>query len=286
MKFSLVTATYGRSSELELLFESLRKQTHRSFEVIVIDQNPDDRVGEVLRRFAGAFDVKHIRSAKGLSKARNVGLDHVDGDLVAFPDDDCRYPADLLERVAKAFREDAGLGGLCGMSVDDSGAPSQGRWATSAHRVDRSNIWSSATSYTIFLRRDAMVAAGKFDETLGVGAGTRWGAGEEVDFLLRVLKAGARVHYDPAVQVHHDDPTRDYTAAALARGRLYNRGLGRVLRLNGYPFGFACYLSGRSFARAAVSLARLDIPRARYAFVAGLGRLLGFADSVDKPGER
>jgi glycosyltransferase involved in cell wall biosynthesis len=48
MRFSLIVATIGRTAELRSLFESPAVQTHRDFEVIVVDQNPDDRVVQTL----------------------------------------------------------------------------------------------------------------------------------------------------------------------------------------------------------------------------------------------
>ncbi len=41
-----------------------------------------------------------LRSPRGLSRARNEALPRLEADVVAFPDDDCEYPDDLLERVA------------------------------------------------------------------------------------------------------------------------------------------------------------------------------------------
>src|SRR5574340_342784 len=94
--FSLVLATVGRTAELERFLDALERQTCPDFELLVIDQNPDDRLRPILNRHRGRFEIKHTRSATGLSRARNVGLRLARGEIVAFPDDDCWYPTTLL----------------------------------------------------------------------------------------------------------------------------------------------------------------------------------------------
>jgi hypothetical protein len=89
-----------------------------------------------------------------------------------------------------------------------------------------------AISYSIFLKSRFLDAAGDFDETLGVGAGTPWGAGEESDYLLRGLKSGRRLRYYPDLEVRH--PRRDAASVDSARLMSYARGHGRVLRKHGY----------------------------------------------------
>ena len=103
MKFSLVMATLGRSVEIERLFNSLVNQTYKNFEVIVVDQNEDDRVVKLVEQFRDRLEFVYVHSEKGLSRARNVGLKHIHGDLVAFPDDDCWYHPDVLAHVAGRF---------------------------------------------------------------------------------------------------------------------------------------------------------------------------------------
>jgi hypothetical protein len=102
-----------------------------------------------------------------------------------------------------------------------------------------------------------------------------------VDFLLRILRQGHVLRYDPDIVVHHPNPTDEIDERTLRRSRLYNRGLGRVLGINDYSMAFALYVSGRSFARAAVSTMRFDLPRAQYAWIAGSQRLLGWLDRGD-----
>ena len=110
--FDLVVATVGRVDELERLLGSLERQTHRGFTVLVVDQNDDDRLRPLLAAHP-ALDIAHLRSAPGLSRARNAALGAADGGLVAFPDDDCvisRRPArarrPALPRAPGARRAD------------------------------------------------------------------------------------------------------------------------------------------------------------------------------------
>lgn len=278
MKFSLVMATLGRSTEVERLFNTLAEQTYKDFELIVIDQNEDDRVRRLVDSFSDRMEIVYLRSEKGLSRARNVGLQHIHGELVCFPDDDCWYRPDTLQYVAARFAAEPELFGLTGCSVAESGVPSQGRWATEQLVVDRYNVWTCATSYTIFLRAAAVRQAGPFDERLGVGSGSRWGAGEEVNYLLGVLKAGMRVCYDPALRIFHPEPLLVMDEKAFSRARLYNRGFGRVLGLNAYPASFVLYLISRSAAGCALSLAKLNFKRARYYWIAASQRFLGWKD--------
>src|SRR5229473_221215 len=104
MQLSLLLATFGRAKELHPLMQSLRRQTFCDFELIVIDQNDDDRVTRILAQYTGDFPLQHFRSAPGHSRAFNVGLASGTGDVMAFPDDDCWYDPDVLERVVLFFR--------------------------------------------------------------------------------------------------------------------------------------------------------------------------------------
>ena len=69
----------------------------------------------------------------------------------------------------------------------------------------------------MFLRRE-VVRDYSFDESLGVGAGTPWGAGEETDYLLRLLEDGHRIFYDPAIAIWHQGRSGPYTSGTFAEG--------------------------------------------------------------------
>src|SRR4051812_15522441 len=102
---SLILGTKGRTDELRRFLHSLSSQTSGRVELIIVDQNEDDRVHQVLRSVPVDIPTSIIQSKPGLSRARNIGLRHANGSIIGFPDDDCWYPPDLLGRVLKAFSD-------------------------------------------------------------------------------------------------------------------------------------------------------------------------------------
>ena len=168
--------------------------------VIVVDQNADERLQEVVGR--SNLSVEHVRAEAGLSRARNAGLELVDADVVAFPDDDCVYPPGLLSRVGELLTADAGLDGVTGRAEDASGASSDS-WNQDAAILTDDNLWNRGISFAIFLRRALVERVGDFDERLGLGSPEPWASGEEIDYLIRAVRAGARIAYDPSLVVRH-----------------------------------------------------------------------------------
>ena len=271
--FDLVVATVDRDDELGALLDSLEAQAYARLRVLVADQNVDERVAGLL---AGReLDVLHLRAARGLSRARNAALEHVNADLVAFPDDDCVYPAGLLERVAARLDDDPRLDGLTGRAEDAAGASSPS-WEEDAATLTNRNLWNRAISFTIFLRRAVVERVGPFDERLGVGSGEPWGSGEEIDYLLRALRTGATIEYDPSLVVRH--PVRaDDSRIGFRDGA----SVGYLLRKHAYPRSFVARLLVRPLGGVAVSLARLDRGRAAYHAATLRGRLRGYRGARD-----
>ena len=266
--FDLVVATVGRTEELRSLLESLEAQRYPRLRTIVADQNEDERVSELLD--GRQLELVHLRSAPGLSRARNVGLREIAADLVAFPDDDCTYPPGLLERVAERFRAEPQLDGLTGRAEDERGR-SSASWKADAALLTRDNLWNRANAATTFLRRELVERVGEFDESLGLGSGRRSSSGEETDYLVRAVSAGARIAYDPSLVVRHD-VREDDSAVGLRDGT----SLGYLLRKHGYPPRTVARMLVRPAGGALVALARLDVPRARFYAASLRGRVEGY----------
>jgi glycosyltransferase involved in cell wall biosynthesis len=282
MQISLVISTMNRAGQIDELLACLDAQKHKADQIIIVDQSTDDLTVRVVDRYKECLPIIYIRDPrKGLSRGRNLGLKHVTGEIVAFPDDDCVYPATVLERVHAAFSKEINLGVFTGMSITPKGIPSQGRWGNKPLEIDKYNIWACQTSYTTFYHASALAAAGPFNEELGVGSGTVWGAGEETELMLRALRKGVKGQYDPTLKIIHPEPLATLDKAALERGRRYNRGFGRVMRMEKYPIWFVGYMVTRPILGAAAALSRGRLDQARYRAIAFTERLRGWTDNPE-----
>ncbi|MGZ4386652.1 MAG: glycosyltransferase family 2 protein [Gaiellaceae bacterium] len=272
--FDLVLATVGRARELRDLLDSLERQSHRSFRLLIADQNADRRLEPLLGEHPG-LEILRLEAPLGLSRARNALLDRLRNDVVAFPDDDCAYPSDLLERVARRLEERSELDGVSGRVVDSEGRSSE-RWPTVAGPIERERVWHGGSSATVFLRRSLVERVGPFDEQLGLGSGTTWCSGEEIDYLLRALDAGARLEYDPELVVLHRMRPPD-AASQRALGLRDGASVGFILRKHRFPARVLARMLVRPLGGAVLALARGDLGRARFYTATLRGRIAGYA---------
>ncbi len=253
---------------------SLIEQTHPDFELIIVDQNKDERLLPLVEKYMTFFSIRHIRSSPGLSRARNVGLQQVRGDVVAFPDDDCWYSKNLLAGVCERLESAVGCSAVCVQRTDSEASPLVPKPLI---RLTRFNLWGKAPSISLFMARSLVDTVGAFDESLGVGADTPWGAGEDTDYVLRSLAQGAYWLRDPTLRVFHAASIRKVdNLADQLRARSYARGLGRVLRKHRLPlwmvFG-GCILS---LLRGLSAGLRGNTAEARWHLEALLGRTEGW----------
>jgi len=276
LKFSLILATVGRTEELARFLEHLDQQTYRNFELITVDQNPDGILDSLIRQYQERLPTIHLRSKQGLSRARNVGLQRVSGDVVAFPDDDCWYAPDTLVRVALAFQANPECDGLTGRAADDCRPGAFGWFPKKSGWVDKRNVWRRGISTAIFLRATVIRAVGPFDESLGIGSQNGKLSGEETDYLIRAIDSGFRIYYRPELLVFHPDPASAYDSALIKKSYGYSVGCGHVLKKHSYPLSFVCYQWLRAFGGAIFSLMTFNLPKSRYYFAVLTGRVLGW----------
>jgi glycosyltransferase involved in cell wall biosynthesis len=271
--FDLIVATVDRTNEVDALLGSLEAQSYPHFRILLADGNDDDRLDEILRRHP-RLEIHRSRSARGLSRARNLLLPHVAAAIVTFPDDDCIYPATTLERVARRFEEEPGLDGLTGRATDASGRSSSS-WAKEPAVLTRSNLWNRAISFTIFLRAEVIRQVGAFDDELGLGSAKPWSSGEETEYLVRAVDCGARIEFDPELTIQHRE--KHWTTGALRdAGAREGASVGYILRKHRYNLATVGSMLARPVGGAIVAAARRDRARARFHLATLAGRVRGY----------
>jgi len=271
ISISLVVATLGRTTQLERLFDSLVRQDYTNFEVIVVDQNSDDRLAYLFDR-RWPFPIQHIHtpSERGLSRGRNKGWPAAKGALIVFPDDDCWYPPWFLSRGSELLSSwQAHV--LTGRAADEAGNDINGKYAKTPQVIDRSNVWFSGIEWVMLFRKSALQAVDGFDETIGVGASTPWQACEGQDIILRILSKNLKCVFDPSFYGHHEV----FNILIPFKGRAYGRGLGHVLSRHNYGGLSKAMWVCRPLARLALSILKGRVSDSRYSLDVFLGRLEG-----------
>jgi glycosyltransferase involved in cell wall biosynthesis len=276
--FSLILATSGRTAELDRFFASLDAEAAVDCECIIVDQNSDDRLRPILAKWESRISIRHLRSSPGLSHARNVGLAWATGDLLAFPDDDCWYSSGLVPQVRSFFAENPSYSLLSVGVRDESGTPSGNRWVSGRCDLATANLFRTSVGMALFVRRGQVADSFRFDESLGVGAGTRFASGEDTDYVFRLLEAGLKGRFDRSLTVYH--PRRDMLSggADAARAYGYGCGMGRVIRKRAKLPLLPAFVAF-DFLRLAFSLLRGQPGRAWLCALHGGGVLAGYMAS-------
>lgn len=275
MAISLILATIHRTEEVGRLVQSLLVQTHRCFELIVVDQNPDERLIPYVRLAReNGLDIRHEKMDKpGLSAARNLGIELAKYSIVAFPDDDCWYEPTVIEGVVSAFKLHDAPGGVIARWVEQAGMA-----FADSYPLDI-NAWRNfrgghASSITLFINRALFQTLGGFDDRFGVG---KWyGAAEETDFILRALMSGARLQYCPELKVHHVYSQHPHgTIATLCRqARQRSRGTGAIYAK--HKISMYVILRGVIAPLIVLPLQRMKPAVVARAVFTSLGRLEGY----------
>jgi glycosyltransferase involved in cell wall biosynthesis len=275
---SLVISTRGRTSTLERLFESLSIQEHQNFEVIVVDQNHDNRLDPLFAAGPWPFPVRRVPtpSETGLSRGRNTGWQIAKSPVIVFPDDDCWYPPWFLAR-GLALMAETGADFLSGRAADLDGCSINGRFETAAQPINRANVWTTGIEWTLFFKKSTLVAVGGFDPGIGIGASTPWQSCEGQDIMLRALAKHQKGYYNPTLYGHHATFDIEAEAGIQGKGRKYGRGAGYVLRLHQYGLLSALIWIGRPMIGLVLFLLRGKLKHVQYYRNVALGRFEGWS---------
>lgn len=106
IRFSIVIPVYNRVNILTRCIENVLAQNYPDFEIILVDDNSNDKSGKMCDDYASRYDnisAFHNKKNLGPGPTRNVGIKKATGDYVIFLDCDDKYDYDLLSKVAKGI---------------------------------------------------------------------------------------------------------------------------------------------------------------------------------------
>jgi glycosyltransferase involved in cell wall biosynthesis len=274
-RFSLIVATLGRTQELRTLLQSLTQQDFEDFEVILVDQNEDDRIQPLIDEFYPRLSLIRISAPKGACRARNAGIVQTSGEIIAFPDDDCWYPQGILRSVDEWFRDHSRYSIFAVGALDEAGIPSGNRWLQDRCDLHPINIFRTTFCSALFMRRESLQEV-TFDESIGPGSSGGFGCGDETDFVLKIMAAGFRGRFDRTWNIGH--PRRDMLSTGVSRDRAvtYGAGMGNVLRKHSL-FSLWLGLLTYDLLRGVIVVALGKVSAASACFAHATGLVRGFS---------
>jgi glycosyltransferase involved in cell wall biosynthesis len=210
---TVVIASQDRPEELRQCLNSVLRSVTSEDEVIVVDSASADP--DAVSAVASTAGVRLIRSERaGSARARNIGVRHSRGEIVAFTDDDARVDPGWLDALVDGFSNPS-VGAVVGPVFEIGSNPpvlllnfAYFDAATDAVTFNRmQDDWFARVRFgaigsgaNLAVRRNVFERQGLFRESLGRGAPI---GGDENYFLLTIIEGEETVVNEPSARVYH-----------------------------------------------------------------------------------
>jgi GT2 family glycosyltransferase len=212
---SVVVCAYNAADTLDECLTSLDALRYPNVEIIVVNDGSTDDTGAIAARHP-LVRVIHTANA-GLAAARNVGLAHATGDIVAYTDADVRVDPDWLAYLVQRF-VDSDVAAVGGPNIVPAEDPWMAQCVARApggptHVLLDDRVAEHIPGCNCAFRREALLAIGGFNPVF-------LRAGDDVDVCWRVQARGWRIGFAPAALVwhHHRASVRRYLRQQIGYG--------------------------------------------------------------------
>ena len=232
MKYSFIIPVYNRPDEVDELLDSLTRQTLRDFEVVVVEDGSVIPCREVVSKYADRLTVHYYnKENSGPGQTRNYGVERANGEYMLILDSDCILPEDYLEEVEAELRA---------KKADAFGGPDRAHHSfTDVQKAINYAMTSFFTtggirggkkkldkfyprSFNMGIRKDVYQALGGF---------SKMRFGEDIDFSIRIFKAGYACRLFPEAWVWH----KRRTDLKKFFKQVHNSGIARINLYKKYP---------------------------------------------------
>ena len=209
---SIITINFNGLGHLKDLLPSLKKQTYKNFEMIVVDHGSTDGSIEYIKRYHSWIKPLEKGENLGFAKGNNVGVEEAKGEYVLLLNDDTIVEPDLLEKLVGELKKDKKLGVVQPKIVfaDSKKLQSAGTFLTSSgflyhvgydknpddEKYNKSYEIFSANGSCMLIKHEVLKKVGLFDDDFFLYF-------EETDFCWRVWLAGYTIKYIPTTSILH-----------------------------------------------------------------------------------
>ncbi len=159
VKVSVVVAIHRIGINLKNVLNSLKNQTLKDIEVLLIDANTSDGTAEIMKNYLSDKRFRYIRTDNdSISAARNKGIEESKGKYIAFADKNVLFSANLLESMYQTAEKQAA--DLCVAPMASSDIYGKHEFASSRillrrkiiDKFDTEIIWNGAVTNKLFLK--------------------------------------------------------------------------------------------------------------------------------------
>ena len=232
MKYSFIVPVYNRPDEVDELLASLTTQTVKDFEVIIVEDGSSTPCKDVCAKYEGCLDLHYYtKKNSGPGQSRNYGAERSKGEYLIVLDSDVVVPEGYLQAVNDELNREP---------ADAFGGPDRAHASfTDTQKAISYSMTSFFTtggirggkkkldkfyprSYNMGIRRDVYLRLGGF---------SKMRFGEDIDFSIRIFKAGCRCRLFPGAWVWHKRRT-DFRKFFR---QVYNSGIARINLYKKYP---------------------------------------------------
>lgn len=232
MKYSIIVPVFNRPDEVDELLSSLLNQTFTDFEVLIVEDGSQKPCDEVCNKYADRLDLHYfMKPNSGPGQSRNYGAERAKGEYLLILDSDVVLPKGYLNAIEEELKREP---------ADAFGGPD------AAHKsftdTQKAISYSMTSFFTTGGIRGGKKKLDKFyprsfnmgirrDVYMELKGFSKMRFGEDIDFSIRIFKAGKRCRLFPEAWVWHKRRT-DFRKFYR---QVYNSGIARINLYKKYP---------------------------------------------------
>ena len=232
MKYSIIVPVFNRPDEVDELLSSLLNQTFTDFEVIIVEDGSQKPCDEVCNKYADRLDLHYfMKPNSGPGQSRNYGAERAKGEYLLILDSDVVLPKGYLNAIEEELKREP---------ADAFGGPDAAH--DSFTDTQKAISYSMTSFFTTGGIRGGKKKLDKFyprsfnmgirrDVYMELKGFSKMRFGEDIDFSIRIFKAGKRCRLFHEAWVWHKRRT-DFRKFYR---QVYNSGIARINLYKKYP---------------------------------------------------